>query len=108
MTDPPALQSLMLQVSAVLTTFSVNYPLVAVGLFLLLLLALRRGLLVRLLAAVLLLVYGAALGINLATPVTAAEDCPAPPQSPVPEQSPPPFLARSPAGDQADARTAGP
>jgi hypothetical protein len=108
MTDPPALQSLMLQVSAVLTTLSVNYPLVAAGLFVLLLLALRRGWLVRLLAATLLLLYGAALGINLATPVSTAENCPVPEPSPVPEQSPPTFLARTPAGDQAGARAAGP
>jgi hypothetical protein len=108
MTDPPALQSLMLQVSAVVTTLSLKYPLVAVGLFVLLLLALRRGLLMRLLAAALLLLYGVALGINLATPVNAAGNCPVPGQGPVPEQGPPPFLARAPAGDQPGARAAGP
>ena len=108
MTDPLVLQSFMFQVSAVLGALSAQYPLVAVGLFLLLLLALRRGLLVRLLAATLLLLYGAAIGIYLATPVNAAESCPGPAQGPVPEQSPPPFLARTPAGDQAGARAAGP
>jgi hypothetical protein len=108
MTDPPTLQSLMFQVSAVVTTLSVKYPLVAVGLFVLLLLALRRGWLMRLLAATLLLLYGVALGVNLATPVNAAESCPVPGQGPVPEQSPPPFLARTPTADQAGARAAGP
>jgi hypothetical protein len=108
MTDPPTLQSLVLQVSAVLTTLPAKYPLLALGLFMLLLLALKRGLLVRLLAATLLLLYGAAIGINLATPVNAAGSCPVPGQGPVPEQSPPSFVARTPAGDQAGARTAGP
>jgi disulfide bond formation protein DsbB len=95
MTDPPALQSLMLQVSAALATLSVQYPVIAVGLFVLLLLALRRGFLMRLLAATLLLLYGAALGIYLATPVNAVERCPAPEQGPAPEQSPPPLMART-------------
>jgi disulfide bond formation protein DsbB len=85
----------MVQVSAGLATLSVQYPLLAMGLLLLLLLALRRGFLMRLLAATLLLLYGAALGIYLATPVNAVENCPVPEQSPIPEQSPPPFMARS-------------
>jgi hypothetical protein len=95
MTDPPALQSLMLQVSAALASLSVQYPVIAVGLFVLLLLALRRGFLMRLLAATLLLLYGAALGIHLATPVNAVESCPVPEQRPAPEQRPPPLMART-------------
>jgi uncharacterized membrane protein YdfJ with MMPL/SSD domain len=95
MTDPPVLQSLLLQVSAALASLSVQYPVIAVGLFVLLLLALRRGFLMRLLAATLLLLYGAALGIHLATPVNAVENCPAPEQAPAPEQSPPPLMART-------------
>lgn len=95
MTDPPVLQSLLLQVSAALASLSVQYPVIAVGLFVLLLLALRRGFLMRLLAATLLLLYGAALGIHLATPVNAVENCPAPEQGPAPEQSPPPLMART-------------
>ena len=101
MTDPPTLQSLMVQVSTVLAPLPVKYPLLALGLFVLLLLALRRGWLMRLLAATLLLLYGVAIGINLVTPVNAAESCPDPGQGPVPEQDPPPFLARAPTGDQA-------
>ena len=95
MMDPPALQSLMFQVSTGLATLSVQYPLVAVGLLVLLLLALRRGFLVRLLAATFLLLYGAAIGIYLATPVNAVENCQVPEQGPTPSQSPPPFMART-------------
>jgi hypothetical protein len=95
MTDPPVLQSLLLQVSAALASLSVQYPVIAVGLFVLLLLALRRGFLVRLLAATFLLLYGAAIGIYLATPVNAVENCQVPEQGPAPEQSPPPFMART-------------
>ena len=93
MTDPPALQSFAFQLSAAVATPSVENPLVAVVLLLLLVLALRRGFLMRLLAATFLLLYGASLGIYLATPVNAVENCPVPEQRPVPEQSPPPFLA---------------